>query len=60
MDWITKKLMQYQLKKAKKIVKEYEKQSSITENFVCDHDWRHLDSSSNDIICIKCNKSDWF
>jgi len=47
-------------KKAKEIVEEYEKQSSIAENFVCDHDWHHLDSSSNDIICIKCNKNDWF
>ena len=47
-------------KKAKKIVKEYKNQSSIVQDLECEHDWHCLDSHSDDMICIKCDKNDWY
>jgi len=41
-------------KKAKEIVEEYEKQSSIAENFVCDHDWDYISAADEQMICLKC------
>ncbi len=40
-------------KKAKKIVKEYKKQSSIVEDLVCDHRWEYISAKDGDIKFFK-------
>ena len=41
-------------KKAKEIVKEYEKQSSIVVDLLCDHDWDYISVTDEQMICLKC------